>query len=266
MRISTWGLSLVVAAMLGSGSLVHADPYRGRSGSWSGIELSGRLYTYVPTVRTRRVRSSWAVTQLRNLMGRNRRSTSITLKLPTYSMPKPAAPGSAAIGADAIDATGAVFEAMASGGQGAGSGEGGESGMGPATPGEGGLTDLNAVAIEAAIASLPVFAKGVAGAMTEFSDGAIDLVAGLSSMLATAGLDWGQIFRDREELQSDRQKEAEKEKQKRAKQKGADELAKERMRRELQRVKVQQVVKSIFKILIGLGLGVAFWLVVRRSF
>jgi len=138
--------------------------------------------------------------------------------------------------------------------------------MGPVDPGEGGLTELNAASIEAAIASLPGFAKGLAGAMTEFSDGAVDLVAGLSSMLAGVRLDWGQIFRDREELQSDRQKEAEKEKQKRAKQKGADELAKERMRRELQRVKVKQVVQSIFKILIGLGLGVAFWLVVRRSF
>ena len=251
---------LAFLALLWPTPAAQADPVKSELSGSSPARVSSNLSHYVPTIRGRTRRASWAERHLRQLADPDARGQVTVANVLRPQQPDADTPPDPTQGLNAELAS--VLASLGPGGR--GGGEGGEGFTAPdSLAGEGSLAAITESLVDGAVNELPGFAFDVVDALYSFSDNALNMVFELKASVAGKTFDWTSFFKNRRELQSDRTKKTQSRKLHKY---DPDAEARARIQAKLERMRFRKVVRSLFKILLGVGIGLFFWLIVRRTF
>jgi len=109
------------------------------------------------------------------------------------------------------------------------------------------------------IAEVPELAVMMADYAIAFGDGTVSLAVSLSRLFSGLRIDWSSTFANRETLMSSRAR-AIREQTNR----GGSPQQNAETEAAVRAYKIKKVVRSVFKIVVGVGIGLVFWVLVRR--
>ncbi|MHC4957613.1 MAG: hypothetical protein ACYTGN_04495 [Planctomycetota bacterium] len=234
----------------------------------SALDTEQVAYTYVPARGGGDL--NWAQRQLRDMQIRRERST-MTRSLSVHALgaiaaraeaadavsgTEPEAPGfdspDSTSGAPSAGLGSAALPSVGGGGRGGGNGGGADLDMD--------FSEMEALLAAEALKDMPGLAIDAATAFETYANRAFALILGSGTTL-----DWRSLILYRAWLQSENERDVDETRRKRAK-KSASELENEKkIQAELRRKKFQRAVRSAFKVFAGVALGLALWIIVRKS-
>ena len=241
--MNTGGLVLLALAVV-SGA-VHADLVKADPKRSSSVFLSARLYSHVVTPYTR----NWAERQLSRLRERSGRP----FRIPGLRRSKSIRTGQGAT-QKSLDTLPAVSQLTW---------DSGERDDGDRSDGGFGLDRaITEAALESDLREMPKIAIGLVDVLKKFSDGTVQLVFSLRRLMSQMRVvDVGKLVRKKASQASRHGSHA-----KLSEERKADAQAKAALERETSKRRIKRAVASVFRIAIGICVGVFLWVLVRGSF